>query len=69
MTPMKWENYQVPVPQKKEYKLVLNSDDVEFGGNGMVVAGAVQAKAEPLVLQKCSIHVDVPPYSTLVYEF
>ena len=69
MTPMKWENYQVPVPQKKEYKLVLNSDDVEFGGNGMVAAGAVQAKAEPLVLQKCSIHVDVPPYSTLVYEF
>ena len=69
MTPMKWENYQVPVPQKKEYKLVLNSDDVEFGGNGMVVAGAVQAKAEPLVLQKCSIYVDVPPYSTLVYEF
>jgi 1,4-alpha-glucan branching enzyme len=69
MTPMKWENYQVPVPQKKEYKLVLNSDDVEFGGNGMVVAGSVQAKAEPLVLQKCSIHVDVPPYSTLVYEF
>ncbi|MCR5320326.1 MAG: 1,4-alpha-glucan branching protein GlgB [Lachnospiraceae bacterium] len=69
MTPMKWEKYQVPVPQKKEYKLVLNSDDVEFGGNGMVAAGAVQAKAEPLVLQKCSIHVDVPPYSTLVYEF
>ena len=35
MTPMKWENYKVGVPKKKKYKLLLNSDDVRFGGQGM----------------------------------
>lgn len=35
MTPMKWENYIVPVPKKKKYKLLLNSDEERFGGRAM----------------------------------
>ena len=41
MTPMKWENYKVGVPKKKKYKLLLNSDDVRFGGQGMEVPAEI----------------------------
>ena len=32
-TPMAREDYRVGVP-RKQYKLILNSDDVKYGGNG-----------------------------------
>ena len=34
MTPMERKDYQLGVDKKKKYKLLLNSDDVDFGGNG-----------------------------------
>ena len=33
-TPMERRDYRVGVPRRKQMKLVLNSDDVEFGGKG-----------------------------------
>lgn len=33
--PVAREDYKIGVPYKGEYKLVFNSDDVEFGGSGM----------------------------------
>ena len=33
-TPMERSDYRVGVPRKKQYKLVLNSDDVQYGGKG-----------------------------------
>ena len=46
MTPMKWENYKVGVPKKKKYKLLLNSDDVRFGGQGMEVPAEITSVKE-----------------------
>ena len=33
-TPMERSDYRVGVPRKKQYKLILNSDDVQYGGKG-----------------------------------
>ena len=69
MTPIKREGYRVPVPKNKKYRLLLNSDEERFGGNGHQVPAVVEAKAKPLCGKKYSISVDLAPYAALVFEF
>ena len=69
MTPMKWENYKVGVPKKKKYKLLLNSDDIRFGGQGTEVPAEITSVKENCDYRDYSLTLDVPPYSALVFGF
>ena len=69
MTPMKWENYKVGVPKKKKYKLLLNSDDVRFGGQGMEVPAEFTSVKESCDYRNYSLTLDLPPYSALIFVF
>ena len=69
MTPMKWENYRVPVPKKKKYKLVLCSDDACYGGNGNSLPQELTAEKEPCHFHDASVCFDLPPYTAVVYRF
>ncbi len=69
MTPMKWENYKVGVPKKKKYKLLLNSDDIRFGGQGMEVPAEITSVKENCDYRDYSLTLDVPPYSALIFAF
>ncbi len=68
-TPMARDDYRVGVPRGKQYKLVLNSDELQYGGTG---------KERPLVYkavkQECdgrpySFGYELPPYGVAVFEF
>lgn len=69
MTPMCWENYIVGVPKKGKYKLLLNSDEKRFGGNGHELPAELTAKAEPCNSKDYSISMDLPPYTAAIYLF
>ena len=69
MTPMRWENYKLGVPQKKKYKLLLNSDDIRFGGQGMQVPKEIMAVEDNCDYKDYSITLDIPAYSALVFVF
>ncbi len=69
MTPIRWDNYIVPVPKYKKYKLVLNSDDEQYAGWGNKAPEEIMADKVPCGFQKNSIKVDMTPYTALVYEF
>ena len=69
MTPMMWENYKIGVPKKKKYKLLLNSDDKRFGGNGNVIPAEIAAVKEPCNFKDYSISFDLPPYTAAVFLF
>ena len=69
MTPMKWENYKVGVPKKKKYKLLLNSDDVRFGGQGMEVPAEITSVKESCDYRNYSLTLNLPPYSALIFVF
>ena len=69
MTPMKWENYKVGVPKKKKYKLLLNSEDVRFGGQGMEVPAEITSVKESCDYRNYSLTLDLPPYSALIFVF
>jgi 1,4-alpha-glucan branching enzyme len=69
MTPMKWENYTVPVPKKKKYKLLLNSDEERFGGWGNKIPTEITAEKKPYHYKDYSISFDLPPYGAAVFLF
>ncbi len=69
MTPMKWENYKVGVPKKKKYKLLLNSDEKRFGGNGSEIPAEIMAVKEPCNFKDYSISFDLQPYTAAVFVF
>lgn len=69
MTPMKWENYVVGVPKKKKYKLLLNSDDTRFAGDGNVIPKELAAEAKPCNNKEYSITFDLPPYTAAIFLF
>lgn len=69
MTPMKWEGYKLGVPKEGTYKLILNSDEVRFGGNGNEVSKEYTAVKDYCDYKDYSITMDIPPYSALVFEF
>ena len=69
MTPMRWENYKLGVPKKKKYKLILNSDDTRFGGQGAQVPEEIMAVKEECNYKDYCITLDVPAYSALTFVF
>ncbi len=68
-TPMKWDNYVVPVPVKGKYKLILNSDEEQYGGFGNEIPKEIEAKEEPCNFKDYSISLDLPPYAAAVFKF
>ena len=69
MTPMMWENYMVGVPKKKKYKLLLNSDDKRFGGNGHEIPAEINAVKGVCDYRDYHIAFDLPPFTAAVFIF
>ena len=69
MTPMRWENYRLGVPAHKKYRLILNSDETRFGGNGNALPEVLQAEKVPADYRKYSVCLDLPPYTAAVFQF
>jgi 1,4-alpha-glucan branching enzyme len=70
MTPMKYDNFRIGVPSKKQFKLLLNSALKEYGGHGDT---DIPEKLKP---QKglCDyrgqyLEFHLPAYGALVFEF
>lgn len=69
MTPVRREDYCVGVPKKKKYRLMLNSDEKRFGGNGAEIPSEIAAKAEVCDGKPYRITFDLPPCSAAVFAF
>jgi len=68
-TPVKREGFRVGVPFDTKYKLLLNSDDKEFGGNGNVVPATIKAERIEANYKELSIGFDLPAFSAEVFVF
>ena len=71
MTPVTREGYQVGVPKKKKYKLLLNSDEKRFGGNGGIIPEELTAEKEghQVNYKDYIITFDLPGYGAAVFVF
>lgn len=69
MTPMRRENYRVGVPNKKKYKLLLNSDDKRFGGNGGVIPTELTAQKGECDGKPYYLEFNLPAYGAALFVF
>ena len=69
MTPMEIKDYSVGVPKKGKYKLILNSDEERFGGNGAVLPAEIKSKNYECDGKDHMIIFDLPPFGAAVYGF
>ena len=69
-TPMARDDYRVGVPEKKKYKLILNSDEKRFGGNSEPLEDTVfTAEEKPWDGQPYSIAYPLPAYGAAIFLF
>lgn len=68
-TPVAWEDYRVGVPMKKQYKLILNSDDKKYGGDGAERPLTYKAEKKECDNQPYSFAYSLPPYGVAVFQF
>ena len=70
MTPMPYDNYRVglPINKRKKCKLLLNSDEKRFGGQGAVLPAEIMAVKNDCDGKEYSIQIPLPPYGAAVYK-
>ncbi len=68
-TPMERPDYRVGVPKKKKYKLILDGDAEEFGGNGRKRPELYEARKGDCDNQKYYVEYPLSAYGVAVFEF
>ncbi len=58
-------DYRIGIPKKGVYKIVFNSDDVEFGGEGKGNKGKLKTESINMHGFEQSISLDLPPMSAI----
>ena len=58
-------DYRIGIPKKGAYKIVFNSDDVEFGGEGKGNKGKLKTESINMHGFEQSISLDLPPMSAI----
>lgn len=68
-TPVERPKYRVGVPKIRNYKLILNSDDAEFGGSGKQRPLSYKAEKSECDGRRYSIGYSLPAYGVAVFRF
>ena len=68
-TPVERKDYCVGVPLKKTYKLVLNSEDIAFGGKDEKRPTSYRAKKKACDNREYSFEYPLPAYGVAVFKF
>ena len=68
-TPMARPDYRVGVPVKKNYTLVLNSDEEKYGGLGIQQPSVYKAEEGECDGKPFSFAYNLPPYGVAVFRF
>ena len=68
-TPMERTEYRVGVPRRKQYKLILDSDEKKYGGEGKVRPEIYKSMKKECDGRPFSFAYDLPPYGVAVFEF
>lgn len=64
-TTVERRNYRIGVPKKGNYKVIFNSDDIDFGGEGRGDKEKIKAEGINMHGFEQSISLDLPPMSTI----
>ena len=69
-TPVARDDFRVGVPELKDYKLILTSEEERFAGSGNVpTKKTYKAEKRPWDNREYSIGYPLPPYGVAVFEY
>ena len=68
-TPIARDDYRMGLPKEAKCTLLLNSDDVKFGGSGTKVRKTLKAEKQEWDNQPYSIGFTLPPFGAVIYKF
>jgi len=68
-TPVVRHNFRVGVTHKGTYKEILNTDDLKYGGSGIINTGAVKSNPIAYDDREHSIELTLPPLGAVVMKF
>jgi len=69
MAPVLRENFRVGLPQKGQWKEILNSDATDYGGTGSGNGGRITADGQGCHGQPVSTSMTLPPLATVILKF
>ena len=65
-TPMVYHDYQVGVPKHDRYREVFNSDEMKYGGSGLVNKHDLKTIPEAFHQQPCHVKITIPPFAIII---
>lgn len=68
-TPVEWTDYRVGIPYKKNLKLILNSNETQFGGKQEKVRKSFKPEKKPCDGKEYSIAYPMSSFSAVVFLF
>ena len=68
-TPVARDDYRVGVPKRKNYRLILNSDDAKFGGTGAERPVNYKAEKSECDGRPFSFAYPLPAYGVAVFKY
>ncbi len=68
-TPVARPDYRVGVKRRKQYKLILNSDEAQYGGSGKAQPEIYKAVKQECDGKPYSFAYDLPAYGVAVFKF
>ena len=68
-TPVAREDYRVGVPKRKQYRLILNSDEEKYGGTGKKRPAVYKAEKSECDGRPYSFAYPLPAYGVVIFEF
>ena len=68
-TPVVREDYRVGVPKRKQYRLILNSDEEKYGGTGKKRPAVYKAEKSECDGRPYSFAYSLPAYGVAIFEF
>ncbi len=68
-TPVPRKGYRIGVPERGQYKEILNSDSLHYGGSNMGNAGEIKSDDIPWMNRSYSINVTLPPLAGIILKY
>ena len=68
-TPVNYEGFTFGLPAAGTLREVLNSDDVQYGGEGLLNAGTIHTKPEGFMNLPVSASITLPGMSAVFFEY
>ena len=68
-TPVRYDDFPIGLPKPGVLKELINSDDVKYGGTGVMNSPEIASSDEPFLEQPCSARITLPPMSAVWFRF